>query len=151
MLKQIYDEVKNASLAGTSKKNIKKLQVAQNFSARILTKTRKFGHISPILNKPGWLTAKQLLEVRDAVMIFKCLNNQATLYLSDKLSFRHSIHNHNTRNNNQINILHCRTATAQSSFFYRAPKLFNSLSPELKQIKSAKLFKPKLKSLIPNL
>ena len=71
-------------------------------------------------------------------MIFKCLNNQAPHYLSDKLSFRHNIHNHNTRNNNHINDPRCRTATAQRSFFYRAPKLFDSLSPELKQIKSVK-------------
>ena len=84
-------------------------------------------------------------------MIFKLLNNQVPHYLSDKLSFRPSIHNHITRNNNHINIPRCWTATTQRSFFYRAPKLSNSLSHELKQIKFVKLFKSKVKSLIPNL
>ena len=78
-------------------------------------------------------------------MIFKRLNNQTPHYLSDKRSSRYNIHNHNTRNNNHINISRCRTAAVQRSFFCRALKLFNSLSPDFKQIKYVKLFKSKLK------
>ena len=42
--------------SGTSKDNVHKLQLLQNFAARILTNTKKFDHISPILNELGWLT-----------------------------------------------------------------------------------------------
>jgi hypothetical protein len=35
--------------ANTSKQNLKKLQNVQNFAARILTNSRKFDHITPLL------------------------------------------------------------------------------------------------------
>ena len=37
--------------AGTSKDNVQKLQLVQNFAARILTDTKKFDHILPVLRK----------------------------------------------------------------------------------------------------
>ena len=50
--------------SGTSKENICK---------RILTNTKKFDHITPVLHKLGWLTIEELLRLRDVTMIFKCL------------------------------------------------------------------------------
>ena len=58
--------------SGTSKDNVHKLQLLQNFAARILTtltNTKKFDHISPILNELGWLTIEELLNLRDVTMI----------------------------------------------------------------------------------
>ena len=45
--------------SGTFKQNIKKLQLIQNFASRILTNTRKYDHISPILHELGWFTVKK--------------------------------------------------------------------------------------------
>ena len=52
----------------------------QNFAACILTDTRKYNHISPILYELGWLTVKELLCLRDTTMIYKCLNGLAPSY-----------------------------------------------------------------------
>jgi hypothetical protein len=41
--------------SNTSAKNIKKLQTVQNFAARIITKVRKFDHITPSLQELNWL------------------------------------------------------------------------------------------------
>jgi len=60
--------------SGTSKYNVHNLQLLQNFAARILTNTKKFDHISPILNELGWLTIEKLLNLRDVIMIYKCIN-----------------------------------------------------------------------------
>ena len=54
----------------TSKDNVHKLQLLQNFAARILTNTKKFDHISPILNELGWLTVEELLNFRDVIVIY---------------------------------------------------------------------------------
>jgi hypothetical protein len=37
------------------KKNIAKLQIVQNFAARIVTGTRKYEHIKPVLQQLKWL------------------------------------------------------------------------------------------------
>ena len=51
--------------SGTLKQNIHKLQLVQNFAARVLTNTWKFDHISPVLRELGWSSIKHLLLVRD--------------------------------------------------------------------------------------
>ena len=47
--------------SNTSAKNIKKLQTVQNFAARIITKVRKFDHITPSLQELNWLPIELLL------------------------------------------------------------------------------------------
>ena len=78
--------------SGTTKQNIHKLQLIQNFAARILTNNRKFDHISPVLRDLGWLSVTDMLTYRDLVMMFKCLNGFVPPYLNNKLVKRSEIH-----------------------------------------------------------
>ena len=123
--------------------NIKKLQMIQNFAARILTNTRKYDHISPILHDLGWLTVNALLHLRDIIMIYKCLNGLTSSYLSAKLTERSKTCEYNTRNRNQLNLPKCRTATAQRSFFYRAVVSWNSVTCLTRNFISIQCFKKK--------
>ncbi len=41
--------------SNTAKKNITKLQAVQNFAARIVTGTRKYDHVTSVLQRLGWL------------------------------------------------------------------------------------------------
>ena len=68
----------------TTKKNIELLQTVQNFAPRIVSGTRKFDHVTPILKQLQWLPIVKQLEVRDATMVFKCLNGLAPPYLCQK-------------------------------------------------------------------
>ena len=68
--------------AGISKQNLQKLQLVQNFAARILTDTKKFHHISPVLREFGWPSTKDQLLVRDTTQVYKIANGLAPLYLS---------------------------------------------------------------------
>ena len=63
--------------ANTSKKNIAKLQTVQNFAARIVTGTRKYDHITPVLQQLKWLPVSYTLRYKDVVMAFKCLKGLA--------------------------------------------------------------------------
>ena len=87
--------------SGTFKQNMKKLQLIQNFAARILTDTREYDHISPILHELGWLTVKELLRLRDTTMIYKRLNGLTPRYLSSNLTERSKTYEYNTRNPDQ--------------------------------------------------
>ena len=55
--------------ADTSKENLQKLQLVQNFAARVLTDTKKFDHISPVLRESGWPSIKDQLLVRDTIYL----------------------------------------------------------------------------------
>ena len=63
--------------AGTSKQNISKLQLLQNFAARVLTNTRKYDHISPFLKELGWVSIKDQLKLRDVCQVYKIVNGLA--------------------------------------------------------------------------
>ncbi len=52
----------NALLGGCSARLINKLQMVQNAAARVLTGTRKYEHISPVLSTLHWLPISNLLK-----------------------------------------------------------------------------------------
>ena len=63
--------------SNTSVTNINKLQAIQNFTARIVTRSRKFDHITPILKQLRWMPVKDHFFYRDAILTFKCINGMA--------------------------------------------------------------------------
>ena len=83
--------------SNTSKRNIAKLQSVQNAAARIATGTRKYDHVTPVLQQLFWLPLSYMLKFRDVVMAFKCMSGLAPSYLCDKFITRSKIHNANTR------------------------------------------------------
>ena len=60
----------------------------QNFAARVLTDTKKFDHISPVLRELGWPSIKDQLLVRDTTQVYKIVSSVAPFYLSSKLSIK---------------------------------------------------------------
>ena len=84
--------------SGTYKQNIHKLQLMQNFAARILTDTRKYDQITPASKALGWLTIEEQLRLRDVTMMYKCVNNLVPAYISCKIGKRATLHAYNLRN-----------------------------------------------------
>ena len=128
----------------TSRSNIKKLQLVQNFAARIVLGLQKFDHISQGIRSLNWLSVCDRLYLNDAIMIFKCIHNLVPHYLAEKFIFRSQTNIRNTRQSNHLNILRCRLATGQRSFSYCGAKLWNNLSDDLKNVNSVEAFKLKL-------
>ena len=127
--------------SGTFKQNIHKLQLVQNFAARVLTNTRKFDHISPVLRELSWSSIKQLLLVRDVTQLYKIVNGLAPSYLNSYIRKRTGIHSYNTRFRENLDVFMCRTATAQRSFYYRSINTWNSLSASTRNNKTLTSFK----------
>ena len=57
-----------------SKKNIAKSQTVQNFAARIVTKMKKYDHMTPALKQLAWLPVHQMLRLRDCTMVAKLVS-----------------------------------------------------------------------------
>ena len=109
----------------TSKTNVHKLQLVQNFVARIILRLRKFDHISERLKSLRMLSVKDRLEINDAVMVFKCLNNLVPKYLCAKVQIRSSVSTRVTRSVNNLNIPRCRLATGQRRLAYRGVNIWD--------------------------
>ena len=73
--------------------NLLKLQAVQNFAARIISGSRKFDQVIPLLKELHWLPIKSQLYLRDAVLAFKCMTGSAPTYLSSKFLTRNNNNN----------------------------------------------------------
>ena len=77
----------NSLFAGYPKQLIHKLQKVQNTAARLICRTPKFDHISPVLHTLHWLPAERRFEYKLLLLAFKSVNNDGPSYLSDLLKF----------------------------------------------------------------
>ena len=78
----------NSLLYGCRKMQLKKLQYVQNTAARIVTQTRTFDHITPVLFDLHWLPVSYRIVFKVLLLVFKSLNNLSPSYLADRLSYQ---------------------------------------------------------------
>ena len=74
--------------SNTSKENIRKLQLVQNYGCRIVTDLKKYYHFSEALKSVKWLNVKGKLLFNDLVMVYKCMNNLTPDYLRERFQHR---------------------------------------------------------------
>ena len=136
--------------SNTAKKNVDKLQLVQNFAARIVANKRKYEHVTPILRSLNWLPVRDQLYFRDAVLAFKCMSGLAPVYLSDKLITRSTVSKREleTRNSQMLNIPLFRTATGQKTFYYRTVNIWNNLNNDIKLCIDVNSFRSKLRGVL---
>ncbi len=76
----------NALFGGCSARLINKLQLVRNAAARVLTRSRKYDHISPVLSTLHWIHIKHRIYLKILLITYKALNVLAPQYLSELLS-----------------------------------------------------------------
>ena len=134
--------------SNTTDTNIRKLQSAQNFAALIVSNTKKYDHVTPVLKRLRWLPVKTNLYFRDAVMAFKCMRCMAPEYLGNKFIFRGNVSGRATRSSQQLNIPLFKTETGQRSFSYRIVNIWNNLPSEIKLSQCLNSFKRNLRKYL---
>ena len=78
----------NSLLYGAPKYELHKLQRIQNTAARIVTKTKKFDHITPVLTDLHWLPIEFRIDYKLLLLTFKALNGLAPQYMMDSEGIR---------------------------------------------------------------
>ncbi len=68
------------------KKTIIPLQLIQNTAARILTRTRKSEHITPVLRSLHWLPVTFRIDFKVLLLVYKSLNGLGPKYIADMLT-----------------------------------------------------------------
>ena len=75
----------NGLLYGLPNTELIKLQRVQNAAARLVTSTRKYNHITPILRELHWLPVKFRIHFKLLLLTFKALHGMAPKYMVDLL------------------------------------------------------------------
>ena len=111
------------------------LQLLLNSTARVITKTPKFSHVSPILKSLHWLKIKQRIDYKIISLTYKTLQTQQPKYLRSLLTVNN---NSNTRSSSVLTLLRppnsSRLKITNRSFSHHAPVIWNKLPLEMRQL-----------------
>jgi len=133
----------NSLLYGVPQCELKKLQMVQNTAARIVSKKKKFEHITPIMMSLHWLPVESRITFKVLMITFKALHSQAPKYIQDLIE-RHTS-SRSLRSSSDTNMLvipRTKLVTGgDSSFSAAAPRLWNLLPKNIRDARSVTKFK----------
>lgn len=139
----------NSLLLGLPDYQIKKLQKIQNIAARIVTRTVKYEHITPILIQLHWLPVKYRIKYKILLITFKCLNNLAPHYLSNLLvPYQPTRALRSAEKNLLLEQPVNSVRYGERSFKFCAPKLWNVLPNFMRVCDNLETFKCSLKTTL---
>ena len=129
--------------------HISKIQRLQNRAARVITGIYDWTIDGVQLVKQlGWLTVKERRDYFTAILMYRCLNGMAPHYLSDNFMFVSESHNYVTRMHSEgdLNIPKPNIELFRQSISYQGPKMWNSLSHDVRNSGSLMTFKRSYKA-----
>ncbi len=139
----------NSLLVGLPDCLIRKLQYVQNSTARMITRTQKFEHITPILKDLHWLPVAQCISFKILLFTYKCVNNLAPSYLCDLLQIYKPLRSLRSADKYLLCVPATNLVTyGDRSFSKAAPILWNNLPLHIRTSSSVDSFKRNLKSYL---
>ena len=73
----------NSLLYNVPKYVLKKLQSVQNVAAHLITCSRKYDHIAPVLSDLHWLPVNEHIKFKILLLTFKAVHQQAPIYIQN--------------------------------------------------------------------
>ena len=140
----------NSLLYGIADCQLRRLQCIQNAAARLITRTRKFDHVSPVLRDLHWLPVRQRIVFKVATLVFKCLHGLAPSYLTEYCTPVSTIEGRRHLRSATTQLLFVpsyRTTFGSRSFAVSGPTVWNNLPATLRTYDySVAAFRKKLKT-----
>ena len=125
---------------------VRRLQLIQNTAARLVTRTRKHKHITPVLRRLHWLPVRERIDYKILLLAFKGLRGLAPRYLAELLVQNRPHKALRSTSANKLVVPRTFLKTCgDGAFCYTAPKLWNSLPLHLRLCDSLVSFKVGLK------
>ena len=141
----------NSLLYGAKQSHIDRLQCCQNNAARIISKRRKFDHISPVLRELHWLPVEHRISYKILLLTYKALNGDAPQYLAALISKYVPPRPLRSEDHYLLNSPRWRLETfGKRAFSKAAPTRWNPLPLSVKQAPSIDSFKTRLKTYLFN-
>ena len=128
----------NAILFGISDRLIHKLQLVQNSAARLVTYTRRFEHITPVLrDQLHWLPIKQRVIYKLALYVRRALRSELPSYLAELLVLlTNTEHRAGLRSVTRGDLVQPERGLeiGQRSFRCSGPRIWNSLPTNVRDL-----------------
>ena len=142
----------NSVLWGLPSTQLDRLQKIQNTAARIVTRTKRSEHITPVLHSLHWLPVQKRINHKVLSLAYSCMNHSAPEYLQDVVPIYEPIRRLRSCSQSRF----CLPASEDTNkkrlgaraFKNAAPKLWNALPETLKKAESASVFRKRLKTLL---
>jgi len=131
---------------------VQHLQSVMNAAARMIYSTSRNSHITSILRQLHWLKARERIDFKLAVLVYKCLHETDPSYLADEL--RHSSEFASRRRLRSASLLNLIVRRTRLSTYgdrvisVAGPRVWNSLPPHVTSASSGNIFKTRLKSFL---
>ena len=139
----------NSLLVNLPKSHLMKLQSVQNMAARVISRKRKYDHISPVLQALHWLPVCERIQYKILLRTYQALHNLAPPYVKDMLSSGENDHTMSLRSssNQSLTVPRTRMVTyGDRTFSSAAPRLWNMLPNYIKNANSLCKFKTLIKT-----
>ncbi|KAK0130546.1 hypothetical protein N1851_035223 [Merluccius polli] len=131
----------NGLLTGLPQKSIKQLQLIQNAAARVLTRTKRSEHITPVLKSLHWLPVSYRIDFKVLLLVYKSLNGLGPEYMSDILVEYKPCRALRSTDSGQIVKPRVQTKHGEAAFSCYAAQHWNKLPAELKSAPTVNIFK----------
>ncbi|KAL9974522.1 hypothetical protein ACROYT_G011567 [Oculina patagonica] len=139
----------NSLLYNVPKYALKKLQSVQNAAARLITCSRKYDHITPILKELHWLPVSERIKFKILLLTFKALHQQSPIYIQDLLTYYQPSRTLRSSHSSRLNPVKFHLKSYGSrAFSVSSPELWNSLPVFIRSCDNLSSFKSKLKTFL---
>ncbi len=137
----------NSLLWGASKQTLQRLQLIQNTAARIVSRTSRSSHISPVLKALHWLPVESRIKHKLLCLTYKCQHGLAPAYLSNLLQSHKPTRSLRSANQHLLTVPQYKLSSyGLRSFSVAAPKLWNDLPLPIRLSPTFQTFKARLKT-----
>ena len=137
----------NSLLAGMPHCLIQNVQKIQNFAARVVTKSNKYCHITPLLYSLHWLPVEMRIRYKILVLVFKCIHKMAPNYLQNLIISSNTTYDLRNRSAVWLNVPNISCITLGGRAFCRlGPLWWNDLPLQIRKINCLHVFLKSIKT-----
>ena len=139
----------NSLLYGIPKQELARLQRLQNSAARLVTRSSRREHITPLLHKLHWLSVDKRITFKLALLTYNALHDIGPSYLCELLTVYRPTRTLRSSDQSLLVEPPFRTICyGQKAFVNAAPRIWNSLPVHIRECTTKDTFKSNLKTYL---